>query len=139
MSGNLWWSFAATVAVSYRAECACNYPTGCHEGRRYTVHKSHPKRSRHSLRSRSAKQNGSNVKSIPQKLAASIETGMPESLTVVRLPEGLRKRLRTYKVRDRINQEIHRPFKVPGSFGNDASCRRVASEILMDISDVWQL
>ena len=41
------------------------------------------------------KQNGSKVKSSGPKLAAWMETTIPESLTVMQLPEGLRTRLRT--------------------------------------------
>ena len=40
---------------------------------------------------------------------------------------------------ERINQELRRRFKVIGSFVNDASCLRLASAILMEISDEWQL
>lgn len=50
-----------------------------------------------------------------------------------------RKRLRTSNGIERINQELRRRFKVIGSFVNDASCLRLASAILMEISDEWQL
>jgi transposase-like protein len=55
----------------------------------------------------------------------------------MQLPEGLRKRLRTSNGIERINQELRRRFKVIGSFVNDASCLRLASAILMEISDEW--
>jgi transposase-like protein len=85
------------------------------------------------------KQNVTKYKSIAPKLAAWMETAIPESLTVMQLPEGLRKRLRTSNGIERINQELRRRFKVIGSFVNDASCLRLASAILMEISDEWQL
>ena len=84
------------------------------------------------------KQNVTKYKSIAPKLAAWMEA-IPESLTVIQLPEGLRKRLRTSNGIERINQELQRRFKVIGSFVNDASCLRLASAILMEISDEWQL
>ena len=68
-----------------------------------------------------------------------METTIPESLTVIQLLERLRKRLRTSNGIERINQELRRRFKVIGSFVNDASCLRLASAILMEISDEWQL
>jgi len=85
------------------------------------------------------KQSITKYKSIAPKLAAWMETAIPESLTVMQLPEGLRKRLRTSNGIERINQELRRRFKVIGSFVNDASCLRLASAILMEISDEWQL
>jgi transposase-like protein len=51
----------------------------------------------------------------------------------------IRKRLRTSNGLERTNQEIRRRFKTIGSFVNDASCLRLASAILMKISDEWQL
>ena len=51
----------------------------------------------------------------------------------------LSKRLRTSNSIERINQELRRRYKVIGSFVNDASCLRLASAILMKISDEWQL
>ena len=85
------------------------------------------------------KQSVTKYKLIAPRLAAWMETTIPESLTVMQLPEGLRKRLRTSNGIERINQELRRRFKVIGSFVNDASCLRLASAILMEISDEWQL
>ena len=85
------------------------------------------------------KQNGSKVKPISPKLAVWLESALPESLKAMQLPEGLRKRLRTSNGLECINQELQRRFKVIGSFINDVSCLRLASAILMKISDEWQL
>ena len=79
------------------------------------------------------------VKSTAPKLAAWMETAIPKSLTVMQLPETLRKRLRASNGLERINQEFRRRFKVIGPFVNDASCLRLASAILMEISDEWQI
>ena len=72
------------------------------------------------------------------KLARWMETAIPESLTVMQLPVEIRKRLRTTNGLERTNQEIRRRFKTIGSFVNEASCLRLASAILMEISDEWQ-
>lgn len=85
------------------------------------------------------KQNGAKVDSIAPKLASRIETAIPESLTVMLLPSVLRKRLRIFNGIERINQELRRRFNVIGSFGNDARCLQLASAILMEVSDGWQL
>jgi transposase-like protein len=39
---------------------------------------------------------------------------------------------------ERLNLEVRRRFKVIGSFVNEASCLRLASAILMEISDEWE-
>ena len=85
------------------------------------------------------KQSVTKLKSSVRKLAAWMETEVPESLTVMPLSEPLRKRLPTSNGIERINQELRRRFKVIGSFVNDASCLRLASAILMEIRDEWQL
>ena len=36
------------------------------------------------------------------------------------------------------NSQIRRRFKVIGSFVNDASCLRLASAVLMEVSDSWE-
>ena len=86
------------------------------------------------------KQSVTKYKSIAQKLVAWMETAIPESLTVMQLPEGLRKRLRTSNGIERINQELRRRFKVIGSFVNDASCLRLASAISrteLSSANIW--
>ena len=73
------------------------------------------------------------------KLAKWMETAIPEALTVMHLPAEMRKRLRTTNGLERTNQEIRRRFKTIGSFVNEARCLRLASTILMEIRDEWQL
>lgn len=72
------------------------------------------------------------------KLAQWMETAIPESPTVMQFPPEIRKRLRTTNGLERTNQEIRRRFKTIGSFVNEVSGLRLASAILMDISDEWQ-
>ena len=84
------------------------------------------------------KENVAKVKSMAPKRRAWMETALAESLTVMQLREGLRKRLRTSNVFSRNNQERQRPVNVISYFNNNASCPRLASAILMEFSDVWQ-
>ena len=72
------------------------------------------------------------------KRTAWMETALAESLTVMQLREGLRKRLRPFNGIERINEERQRPVNVISYFHNNASCPRLASAILMEFSDVWQ-
>jgi hypothetical protein len=63
------------------------------------------------------------------------DSGVPYSNAVT---TGDPKPLRTTNGLERTNQEIRRRFKTIGSFVNEASCLRLASAILMEISDEWQ-
>lgn len=46
--------------------------------------------------------------------------------------------MRQGDLREVADPEIRRRFKTIGSFVNEASCPRLASAILMEISDEWQ-
>lgn len=84
------------------------------------------------------KENVAKVKSMAPKRTAWMETALAESLTVMQLREGLRKPLRTFNGIERINEEHQRPVNVISYVRSDVSCLRLASAILMELSDVWQ-
>lgn len=71
-------------------------------------------------------------------LAKWAETNVPEGLTVLDFPDSHRKRLRTTNSVERINREIKRRTKVATIFPNQASCLRLVSAILMEISEEWE-
>lgn len=72
------------------------------------------------------------------KLAAWIETNIPEGLSVFALPAAHRKRLRTTNMLERLNKEIRRRTRVATLFPNDESLLRLASAILMETHEDWQ-
>lgn len=72
------------------------------------------------------------------KLSAWLEEAIPEGLTVFTLPECQRRFLRTTNGLERVNKELRRRFRVVGSFVSEASCLRLASAVLMEISDEWE-
>ena len=76
-------------------------------------------------------------KSAP-KLSLWLESSIPEGLTVFTLPENQRRLLRTSNGLERVNKELRRRFRVVGSFVSEASCLRLASAVLMEISDEWE-
>jgi transposase-like protein len=76
-------------------------------------------------------------KSAP-KLAAWLEANVPESLTVLRLPPSHRRRLRTTNMLERLHRELKRRTRVATLFPNDASLLRLASAILIEISEEWE-
>ncbi len=72
------------------------------------------------------------------RLASWLETAIPEGLTVFAFPEPHRRLLRTTNGVERLNREIKRRTRVVGIFPNEASCLRLVSAILMEISEDWE-
>jgi transposase-like protein len=72
------------------------------------------------------------------RLAQWMEASVPEGLTVLTLPAAYRRRLRTSNVLERLSQEIKRRTRVATLFPNEASLLRLASAVLMEISEEWE-
>jgi transposase-like protein len=72
------------------------------------------------------------------KLAEWLETNVPQGLTVFSFPDTHRRVLRTTNSLERLNREIRRRSRVATLFPNEASCLRLVSAVLMEISDEWQ-
>lgn len=75
-------------------------------------------------------------KSAP-KLAEWLLANVPEGLTVFAYPRKHRRRIRTSNMVERLNQEIKRRTRVARVFPNTASCLRLVSAVLMEISEDW--
>jgi len=71
-------------------------------------------------------------------LADWMEENIPEGLTVFSYPEKHRRRLRTTNGLERLNREIRRRTRVAVLFPNSASCLRLVTAIVMEISEEWQ-
>lgn len=71
------------------------------------------------------------------KLVAWAETAIPEGLTVFDFPEKHRRRLRTTNAVERLNQAVKQRTRVARIFPNEASCLRLVTAVLMEISDDW--
>lgn len=72
------------------------------------------------------------------KLASWAESALPEGFSVFDLPDSHRKRMRTSNVLERINKEIKRRTRVATLFPNEASCLRLVTAVVMEISDDWE-
>ena len=72
------------------------------------------------------------------KLADWMEGNLPEGLTVFAFPEAHRQRIRTVNSLERVCLEIRRRTRVAGIFPNEASCLRLVSALLMEISEQWE-
>mgnify|MGYP000870750937 CR=1 FL=1 len=77
------------------------------------------------------------AKSAP-RLSAWLEENLAEGFTVFDFPIEHRRSIRTTNSLERINREIRRRTKVVGIFPNEASCLRLISALLMEISEEWQ-
>lgn len=71
-------------------------------------------------------------------LADWLEGNIPEGLTVFSFREDHRRRIRTVNSLERVCLEIRRRTRVAGIFPNEASCLRLVSAVLMEISETWE-
>lgn len=76
-------------------------------------------------------------KSAP-RLVAWAEENIPEGFTAFQFPSEHWRRIRTSNVLERINKEIRQRTRVASIFPNDASCLRLVSAVLMEISEDWE-
>jgi putative transposase len=77
-------------------------------------------------------------RSVAPKLAVWMEENLGEGLMVYAFPEGHRRLLRTTNGLERLNQEIRRRTRVARVFPNEASCLRLVTAVVMEISDEWE-
>jgi putative transposase len=75
--------------------------------------------------------------SAPQ-LAAWAEENIPEGLTVFQFQPSHWRRIRTSNCVERLNREIRRRSRVATLFPNEASCLRLVTAVVMEISEEWQ-
>jgi len=72
------------------------------------------------------------------RLATWMEQNVPEGLTCFSFPAAHRRSIRTSNPVERLNREVKRRTRVVGIFPNEASCLRLVSAILLEISDEWE-
>lgn len=72
------------------------------------------------------------------RLANWMETNILEGLTVFAFPTAHRRRIRTANGLERLNREVRRRSRVAVLFPNEASCLRLVTAVLMEISDEWE-
>jgi len=77
------------------------------------------------------------TKSAP-RLSAWLEENLAEGFMVFDFPLEHRRSIRTTNSLERVNREIRRRTRVVGIFPNEASCLRLVSALLMEISEEWQ-
>lgn len=71
------------------------------------------------------------------KVAEHLEEHIEECLSCLAFPESHRRRIRSTNGLERINQEIRRRSRVVRIFPNRASCLRLATAVVAEISEEW--
>ena len=71
------------------------------------------------------------------RLSEWMTTNLPEGLTCFAFPAVFRKLLRTTNGVERLHREVRRRARVVSIFPNSASCLRLVSAILTEISEEW--
>jgi transposase-like protein len=72
------------------------------------------------------------------RLAEWLAANVPEGLTVFSFPAAFRRLLRTTNGLERLHREVRRRARVVSIFPNQASCLRLVSAVLNEISEEWQ-
>jgi transposase-like protein len=71
------------------------------------------------------------------RLSEWLANNIPEGLTVFAFPAAFRKQLRTTNGVERLHREVRRRARVVSIFPNPASCLRLVSAILAEMSEEW--
>jgi transposase-like protein len=71
------------------------------------------------------------------RLSEWMANNIPEGLTVFAFPAAFRKQLRTTNGLERLHREVRRRARVVSIFPNSASCLRLVSAILAEMSEEW--
>ena len=71
------------------------------------------------------------------RLSDWMATNIPEGLTVFAFPASFRRLLRTTNGVERLHREVRRRARVVSIFPNPASCLRLVSAILAEMSEEW--
>lgn len=72
------------------------------------------------------------------KAMECLDTGFDDAMTVMELPEQLRRPVRTTNILERLNGEVGRRTKVVRVFPNAASIERLAGALLCEENERWQ-
>lgn len=71
------------------------------------------------------------------RLSEWLANNIPDGLTVFAFPASLRRLLRTTNGVERLHREVRRRARVVSIFPNPASCLRLVSAVLAEISEEW--
>ena len=67
-----------------------------------------------------------------------MEAEIPEGFNIFNFESSHRRRLRTSNLAERVNREIKRRTRVASIFPSAASCERLITAILIEVSEDWE-
>ena len=76
---------------------------------------------------------------VAAKAMECLDKGFEDAMTIMALPEGFRKYLRTSNHLERLNKELKRRSHVIGVFPNEGSLNRIIGSVLIELNDVYSL
>ena len=76
---------------------------------------------------------------VADKAMECLDNGFEDAMTVMALPEGFRRFLRTSNHLERLNKELKRRSNVIGVFPNEGSLNRIIGSVLIELNDVYSL
>ena len=76
---------------------------------------------------------------VAAKAMECLDNGFEDAMTIMALPKGFRKYLRTSNHLERLNKELKRRSHVIGVFPNDGSLNRIIGSVLIELNDVYSL
>ena len=79
-----------------------------------------------------------NYRGCASRLASWMQSALPEGFTIFMLPQRYQRRLRTTNMLERVNKAVKRRTRVATLFPNEASLLRLATAMLMEISEDWE-
>ncbi|MDQ5853851.1 MAG: IS256 family transposase [Chloroflexota bacterium] len=77
-------------------------------------------------------------RAVAPNLATWMEENVPEGFIVFAFPEAHRRLIRTTNGLERLHQEVRRRTRVARLFPNEASCLRLVTAVVMEISEEWE-
>jgi putative transposase len=77
-------------------------------------------------------------RALAPKLATWLEENLPEGLIVFAFPAAHWRLIRTTNGLERLHQEVRRRTRVARLFPNEASCLRLVTAVVMEISEEWE-
>lgn len=76
---------------------------------------------------------------VAAKAMECLDNGFEDAMTIMALPKGFRKYLRTSNHLERLNKELKRRSHVIGVFPNEGSLNRIIGSVLIELNDVYSL
>lgn len=76
---------------------------------------------------------------VAPKAMECLDNGFEDTMTIMAIPEGYRRYIRTSNHLERLNKELKRRSNVIGVFPSEDSLNRIVGSVLMELNDVYSV